>query len=277
MRVDAHHHVLDPGRRTYPWMTPDLAPIDRPWSVDELRPLLDAQELDATVLVQTVPATEETVELLGLAAADEWIAGVVGWVDLEAPDVDDQVARLRAAPGGSALVGVRHNLHDEADPRWITRPAVLRSLGRLAEQGLAFDLLVRQRELPAAIEAADAVPELAFVLDHVAKPSLADGELAAWAPLVGELAARPNVTCKLSGLVTEASWATWVLDDLRGAVDHALATFGPDRLMYGSDWPVCTLAADYATVHDAAVALTDAGDRDAIFGATARRVYRLDR
>lgn len=275
-RVDAHHHLLDPTRHRYPWIADAFAPLGRRWTPEELAPQLRAAGVDATVLVQTVHSRDETLDLLAFADATPWIAGVVGWVDLTAPDVDEQLAALRAAPGGARyLKGIRHNVHDEPDPEWLARDDVLAGLARLAAAGLPYDLLVRTRELPAAIAVADALPDLRLVLDHLAKPPIADGWSEAWAAGVAALAERPNVLAKVSGLVTEADWDRWTADDLARPVAHALEAFGPRRLMAGSDWPVCTLAASYAEVAGATRAvLGDDADAE-LWGANAVACYAL--
>ncbi|MDQ1006848.1 L-fuconolactonase [Streptomyces sp. V4I23] len=277
--VDAHHHVWDLAVRDQEWIKgAEMAPIRRSFSADDLRPEAHAAGVDATVLVQTVCVAEETPEFLALADTDDLVAGVVGWTDLTAPDVADALAALRELPGGGRLVGIRHQVQGEPDPRWLLRPDVLRGLEAVARAGLAYDLVVLPPQLPAAAEAAARVPGLTFVLDHLGKPPVASGGLDPWAGSVRALAARPNTVCKLSGLVTEADWDGWTVDGLRPYADTVLDAFGPDRLMFGSDWPVCRLAASYGEVVDAAGQLT-AGlgedERRAVFGATASRVYGL--
>jgi L-fuconolactonase len=219
----------------------------------------------------------ETEEFLAVAAAsDGLIAGVVGWVDLADPGVADALARLRALPGGERLVGVRHQVQDEPDPDWLARPAVRRGLRAVADAGLAYDLLVLVPQLPAALAAVRDLPEGRFVLDHAAKPAIAAGAMEPWAGALAELARPPNVTCKLSGLVTEATWDDWDAERIRPYADHVLASFGPDRVMFGSDWPVCELAASYSEVRALAEALLEGlspGERDAVLGAAATRVY----
>lgn len=277
--IDAHQHFWDPSRASYPWMeAAALAPIRRPFAPADLRPLLDAEGIDACIFVQCRHDEEETAEQLAATRAYPWIAGVVGWTDLEAPDVDTRIARLRALPGGERLVGIRHIVHDEADERWLARPAVLNGLRRVAAAGLAYDLLVRARELPAAIAAVRAVPEGRFVLDHAAKPPIAHGWDPVWAERVSALAREPNVVCKLSGLVTEAAWDRWTQDDLAPACRHVIDSFGPMRLLFGSDWPVCLLAAPYARVKAAfehAISGLSAGESAAIRGGNAIATYRL--
>lgn len=253
--------------------------LRRSFGVDDLAPGAEAAGITATVLVQTVPDLAESLELLDLAAATPLIAGVVGWVDLAGADVADQLDRLLAAPSGSWLVGIRSIVQAEPDPSWLLRPAVLDGLREVASRDLVFDLLVRSDQLEAAAGAASAVPEGRFVLDHLAKPGIAVRSWEPWATDLAGLASCGNVAAKLSGLVTEASWSDWALDDLRPYVDHALGSFGPERLLFGSDWPVCTLAAPYGEVVAAAEALIDALDatgQEAVLGGNANALYRLD-
>lgn len=270
MIIDAHHHFWDPGRADYPWMAaPELAPIRRPFGPADLAPLRAAHGVDATIVVQCRSSLDETAAMLRTAAADPTIVGVVGWVDLTDPDVGATLDRI----AGPKLVGIRHQVHDEVDADWLSRPAVRRGLAAVFDRDLAFDLLVRTRELPAATAAARAFPTGRFILDHAAKPPVATGFDAVWAERLAALAACPNVWCKISGLVTEADWRDWDVERLRPFVDHAARVFGPDRLIFGSDWPVCLLAADYGAVRQAADRLLPA---DA-FGANTIAAYRLSR
>lgn len=261
-------------------MTGPAAPLRRRFSVDDLRVVTAASGVERTVVVQTVSDEAETREFLATAESSEGlVVGVVGWVDLTADDVPDRVDALRASAGGTRLVGVRHQVHDEDDPDWLARPDVIRGLRELAARGLVYDLLVRTRELPAALTAVEAVEELPFVVDHAAKPEIAAGVLEPWRERLAALAEHPNVSCKISGLVTEAAWASWTVKDLQPYVDSLVELFGPVRLMWGSDWPVCTLAATYAEVLSAArtcLAGLTADESDALFSGTAARVYRLD-
>jgi L-fuconolactonase len=276
MIVDAHHHFWDPGRADYPWLTDDLAVIRRPFGVDHLQPLIEAAGVDATVLVQTRSSVDETREFLATAAQTPFIRGVVGWVDLTDPGVGDLLAELREAPGGERLVGIRHQVHDEPDPDWLLRPDVRRGLQAVGEAGLAYDVLVRSRELPAALEVARRYPDMRFVIDHLAKPPIADGAIEPWSSLLGGFGTLDNVVAKVSGLVTEADPTTWRPDDLRPYIERSLDIFGPGRLAFGSDWPVCLLAASYDEVVETArslVADLSEADRSAVFGGTARRVY----
>jgi L-fuconolactonase len=275
-RIDAHQHLWDLAARPQDWLD-GLTPLRRDFGEADLRAVTGAVGIDATVLVQVLPDLEETAEFLALAGGSDLIAGVVGWADLTAPDVAGQLDRLRRGPGGDRLVGVRHLVEPEPDPDWLTRPDVLAGLRAVRDAGLVYDLLTRPHQLPAAVAAVRAVPDLVFVLDHLAKPDLAGRVLEPWATRVAELAAEPNVVAKVSGLVTEAG-AQWTVDDLRPGVDVALEAFGPARLMFGSDWPVCLLAASYGEVVEAAEQLTaglTAGERAEVFGGTAARVYGL--
>ncbi|WP_328758949.1 amidohydrolase family protein [Streptomyces sp. NBC_00271] len=279
MTVDAHHHVWDLSVRDQDWITgPELQPLRRDFGVADLAPQARAAGVDRTVLVQTITVPEETPEFLALAARSELIAGVVGWTDLTRPDVADELARLRELPGGRHLKGIRHQVQGETDPEWLLRPDVRDGLAAVAEAGLVYDLVVLPHQLPACVRAAADHPGLTFVLDHLGKPPIATGALNPWATAVRALAQLPNTVCKLSGMVTEADHAKWTVDGLRPYADTVLDAFGPGRLMFGSDWPVCTLAASYGQVVDAAEELTGglgAEERAEVFGGTATRVYRL--
>ena len=277
-RVDAHHHIWDLSVREQTWMVgPELDPIRRNFSIDDLAPQAAAADVTATVLVQTVGLVDETVEFLEVAASNDLVAGVVGWVDLTDPDVASTLAGLLERPDGMYLKGIRHQVHDEPDANWLLRPDVQRGLSAVADAGLVYDLLTKPPHLAAAIETARAVPNLTFVVDHISKPVIG-APLDPWATDLRTLAALPNVTCKLSGMVTEAPWDTWKPTDLQPYADVVLDAFGPDRVMFGSDWPVCLLAATYAQVVETAETLTAAltpTERDAVFTTTATRTYNL--
>jgi len=276
--VDAHHHLLDPARTEYPWLTPDHAAIDRRFGPEDLAPELAAAGIDRTILVQTVSSLDETREFLSTALTVRFIAGVVGWVDLTDPAASEVIRGFRAGPGGGGLVGIRHQVHDEPDPDWLSRPDVRRGLQAVEAAGLAYDLLIRSRELPSALAVARERPGLRCVIDHLAKPPIRSGATEPWASLLRPFGELPNVWCKLSGLVTEAEPVTWRVDDLARFVDIALGIFGPTRLMFGSDWPACLLAASYGEVVSTARELTadlSSAERDAIFGGAAERAYGL--
>jgi L-fuconolactonase len=276
--VDAHHHLWDPGRADYPWLTDELAPIRRAFRPADLAPLLESGGIEATILVQTRSSLDETREFLATAAAIPFIRGVVGWVDLTHPAVEDTIAALRDVPGGDRLVGIRHQVHDEPDPAWLGRDEVRRGIAAVARAGLAYDLLVRSRELPAARALVASMPDARFVVDHLAKPPIRDGPFESWAGLVTSFGGLANASWKLSGLVTEADWVRWTPAVLAPYVDHALEVLGAERLIFGSDWPVCLLAATYptvlATARELTADLTDS-ERAAVFGLNARTVYGL--
>jgi len=275
--VDAHHHFWDPSRAVYPWMTDELAPIRRRFTPEDLQPLLAANGVERTVLVQTISSEDETRELLATAARHEFIAGVVGWVDLTAPNVPERIAALRAASGGVKLVGIRHQVHDEPDAEWLNRPDVQRGIAAVGHAGLAYDLLVRTRELPAAHSLVRAMPDMRVVVDHIAKPPIATGEVDEWSVNLAPFRVLPHVFCKLSGMVTEAGKG-WRVAALVPYVRYALEWFGPKRCMFGSDWPVSLLVASYAQVLSAcrdAVGDVSPVERERIFGGTASDFYRL--
>ena len=258
------------------WATDDeLARLRRSFTPADLVPLAAAAGVTGTVVIQTVAEPWETPDLLALAGG--LLAGVVGWTDLTDPAVTDAVAGLRALPGGEFLCGIRHPVLAEADPGWLARPAVLRGLRSLAVAGLSFDIVALPHQLPAALTAARSVPELSFVVDHLGGPpadSGRDSTSGPWASAIRGLAALPNVTCKLSGAHTSPIRA----GDLRPYYETVLAAFGPDRLMFGSDWPVSTLAATYGQICDLyqeLAAQLSRAEQEAIFDRTARRVYRL--
>ncbi len=274
MRVDAHHHFWDPERRTYPWMGANLDPIRRRFGPADLQPLIEAAAIDRTVLVQTVAGGLETREFLATAATHDFIGGVVGWVDLLDRRTTTTIQELKSGPGGQKLVGIRHQVHDEADAEWLLRADVQRGLAAVGEAGLVYDLLVRTRELPAAVETARRHPQMRFVLDHAAKPRIASGTRdREWEHAMASLAELPNVTCKVSGLVTEADWRGWTSAQLQPYVERVLEWFGRERCMFGSDWPVCLMAAGYQRVVDVMSSIVGAGED--VFGDVAARVYRL--
>ena len=277
IRIDAHHHFWDPNRFSYPWMAgAAMDPVRRAFTPDDLRATLHAENIDGTVLIQTLSSLDETREFLRLAATTDFILGVVGWVDLTSPAVTDVLDELLDGPDGKWLVGIRHQVHDEPDPDWLGRDDVRRGLAAVQQRGLTYDLLIRAREIPAATDAVRRFPDLQFVLDHIAKPRIADGHDDLWTQRMPELAAQQNVSVKLSGMVTEADWNTWSTKDLRPFVDQIVQWYGVERLMFGSDWPVCLLASSY---HGVLAALTDilenSADVGLAFGANAHRTYQL--
>ena len=280
IRIDAHQHFWDPARYPYPWMAGDaMDPVRRAFGPDDLLPSLRAARIDATVLVQTLSSLAETREFLRLAAASDTVRGVVGWVDLTAASVGDDLDELLDGPSGRRLVGIRHQVHDEPDPDWLGRADVRRGLAAVQRRGLAYDLLVRAREIPAATDVVRHFPQLRFVLDHIAKPRIAAGLDDDWTRAMPALAAEPNVSVKLSGMITEADWASWTPDDLRPFVGRVVDWFTPQRLLFGSDWPVCLLAGSYEDVLGgltAALPAMSPGELEQVFGGSAARAYRID-
>jgi len=275
MRVDAHHHVWTLARADYGWLTPALAPIYRDYTMADMAPLASRAGVGATVLVQAAPTVAETRFLLDVARGSGGLArGVVGWVDLAAPDA---LATLRDLARDPLLKSIRPMLQDLADPDWILGDAVQPALAALPALGLRFDALVRPPQLPALLTLLDRHPELDVVVDHGGKPPIATGARDPWRALIRGVAAHPRAHCKLSGLATEAQ-PGWSDADLQPYAEHLLDCFGPDRLMWGSDWPVVELGGGYTRWRAATLALL-AGlaprERDAVLGDTARRFYAL--
>ena len=276
--IDAHHHFWDPEKGEYPWMTGPVLPIRRVFTPDDMRPLLAPAGVQKTILVQTWSSFAESQSFLALAEATDFIAGVVAWVDLSAPDVGSELDALLAGPGGKWLVGIRHQVHDEADPRWLCRPDVRRGLQAVQARGLVYDLLIRPREMPAALETVRVLPGLRFVIDHIAKPEIAKDGFARWARLMQPFGPETHVCCKLSGMVTEADWPSWKPEHIAPYIAEVLQIFGPARCMMGTDWPVCLLASDYQRtvdlVRNAIAGLAESDQRAVLWGAAAD-AYRL--
>lgn len=271
-RIDAHQHYWVIARGDYGWMGPHVAPIVRDALPTEMHAHRAACGIGRTIVVQAAPTVAETEFLLDLAEDEPSIAGVVGWVDLKAADARSTLERLARRP---KLRGIRPMLQDIEDTRYILDPACVETLLALPGLGLRFDALVQPRHLPVIAELADLLPRLSIVVDHGAKPFIADGLIEPWASEMRALAARPQIFCKLSGLVTEAGH-DWSVERLRPYADHLLACFGPQRLMFGSDWPVVELAATYGqwweTVRELTSGLSET-ERDAVFGGVAAAFY----
>jgi L-fuconolactonase len=280
--VDAHHHLWSISARAQPWLNSHeaLAPLRRDFGLADFAPLAAAAGVTATVVVQTVTEPGETPELLAFAQADSPVAAVVGWTDLTAAGVTDAVVALRELPGARFLAGIRHPVMTEPDRDWLTKPDVLRGLAAVAAAGLSFDLVVRPGQLAAAARAAAALPQLTFVLDHMGNVDIGREVDEPWARAFATLAELPNVVCKLSGILGVPAPAGSVAPDhLRPYYQLAIDCFGPDRLMFGSDWPVSTLSAPYGQVVATAVALTGSlspAEQQAVLAGTARRVYGID-
>jgi L-fuconolactonase len=275
MRIDSHQHFWRYTSAEYGWIDDSMAALRRDFLPPELRREMDVAAVDACVAVQARQTIEETRWLLELADNHPFIAGVIGWIDLQADDAAAQLDRFVDHP---KLVGLRHIVQGEPDDRFMLRPAFCRGLSLLADRDLTYDILIYPKHLPVAAELVSRFPRQRFVLDHLAKPQIRAREIRDWERGVRALATFPNVFCKLSGLVTEADWTRWTSEDIRPYLDIAFDCFGARRLLAGSDWPVCTLAADYRR----AIALVDdyltgrpAGERDDVMGGNAARLWRL--
>lgn len=271
--IDGHHHLWDPATTRHDWLA-DVPVLRRRFDQSDFQQASQPHGVDASVLVQVLNSTAETEAFLRIEA----VAGVVGWADLTDPGIADELARLKELPGGHRLVGIRHLVQDEPDPSWLTRPEVVRGVRAVGEAGLTYDLLVRPHQLLAAIKITTELPGVRFVLDHGAKPEIATGSTQPWTKLIEELGRRPNVACKLSGLVTEAG-PGWSAAKIAPYAGHLLDSFGPDLLIWGSDWPVCLLAASYAEVfglaRDLLTSRLTQPELAAVFGANASRLYGL--
>ncbi|NNN30780.1 amidohydrolase family protein [Streptomyces sp. S3(2020)] len=281
--VDAHHHVWDLDRRPQPWLDePAHAPIRRTFGPGDLRSdatrAIDGRRLSSTVVVQCVASVPETEELLALAASEPLIGAVVGWADLTSPAIGDVLDALRAGPGGGYLRALRHVVQGEIDPQWLQLPAVERGLRAVSERGLGYDVLIRSHQFAQAIRLAGRLPDLPLVLDHAGKPPIAKHELTDWEQQMRLLSGHPDVRCKVSGLVTEADHDTWTTSDIRPVWEILLTSFGPDRLMFGSDWPVCVLGGGWNRWAETVEELLDDcsdSERQAILADNASRFYGL--
>ena len=273
MIVDAHQHFWDPARGDYGWLKPDN-PIHRVYGTADLRPLLVQTGVDATILVQAAPTVAETDYMLGIAERSRFILGVVGWIDLDATDA---VSEVRRRADNTLFLGVRPMLQDLADPAWILRTGLTLALNAIAAEGLVFDALILPHQLGVIADLAACHPQLSIVLDHAAKPSLGNaGAMAGWARGIEKLAANVNVTCKVSGLLTELQPGAGA-SDIKAAVAHLIDCFGPQRLIWGSDWPVLTLAGDYTGWFELAreaIAAKDPSAVRGVMGDNALRIYR---
>ncbi|SRR6266516_712113 len=275
--IDAHQHFWQLGLFDYPWMSPDLGILYRDYLPSQLEPILQECGVTKTILVQASNSLAETRWLLNLANAHQFIAGVVGWVDLTDDRMEEELELLTANP---KFKGVRHLVESEPADDWLVQPSVLRGLQLLERHQVSYDLLVHTRHLKHVKTVAENCPELRLVVDHMAKPPIAGGQIKEWAQEIKPVAGCPNVSCKLSGLVTEANHTSWSTEHLRPFVDRALEFFGPARMMFGSDWPVCLLAASYHQVLESFQSLlAELGDEDRsrVFGESAAEFYRLQR
>lgn len=276
MRIDAHQHFWKYNPAKYGWISGNMPELKQDFLPEDLKPLLAAQGFSGSIAVQARQDRDETRWLLELADQNDIIKGVVGWVDLRSTDVPAQLKGFTTNP---KFVGVRHQLQDEPDDQFMLRPEFRRGLARLAEYRLTYDLLLHPRHLPVAVKLVQEFPKQRFVLDHIAKPGIANASLEPWDRDIRELAKFENVWCKLSGMVTEARWKQWKPDDFVPYLDVVFDAFGPERLMIGSDWPVCTLSAGYAEtlgIVENYIKRVDPNQHEAILGGNCRSFYGVE-
>ncbi len=273
--IDAHHHFWRYNAREYDWIGNDMAALRRDFLPADLKSEIEKAGISGVVSVQARQSLEETRWLLDFAARNDWVLGVVGWVPLASPDIENILSEFANA---EKLKAVRHVVQGEA-AGFLAGDAFNAGIARLADFDLVYDVLISQHQLEEATRFVDRHPNQVFVLDHIAKPRIKDGEFEPWKTHIRELAQRDNVFCKVSGMVTEADWKSWTPEGLKPYFDTVLAAFGPTRLMFGSDWPVCLVASDYGqwaqTVRDWAAPLSDS-DKNDLFENVACRVYQLN-
>lgn len=275
MRIDAHQHFWEYQAEEYPWITEELGVPRRSFLPGDLVPELINSGLDGSIAVQARQSLEESRWLLSLAEKNSHILGVVGWVDLCSDQVDVQLSEFSDHP---QFVGVRHVVQDEPDDAFMLRSDFLNGIDKLKNHGLTYDILIFPKQIKAALKLVERFPEQAFVIDHIAKPSIKDSSLQPWQNLMKEFSKLPNVSCKISGMITEADWMNWKLEDMRPYLETVMETFSPNRLMYGSDWPVCLLAGEYSRVFDLAkhyVNQLPFQDQEMIFGGAAAQFYQI--
>lgn len=273
--IDAHHHLWKYTEKEYPWISDHMSVLKHDFLIPELTAVTKAAGVTGTVVVQARQTVGETEWLLDLATHHSILRGVVGWVPLVNASVEKDLARYAANP---KLRGVRHVLHDEPDDAYMLRTDFNRGIGLLERRSLVYDILIFERHLQHTIEFVDRHPNQVFVVDHVAKPRIKEDIVTPWAERIRELAKRPNVSCKVSGMVTEADWRTWTPEKLKPYFETVLSAFGPRRLMFGSDWPVATLATTYgrwAETVEGWLAPLSAAERERILGGTAIEIYKL--
>lgn len=279
MRIDSHHHIWDLDVRPQTWMQGDeLKPISRTILMNELEPELEKASIDYTVVVQTVPLVDETPELLDLSIAHPKVCAVVGWLDLESQDIRPQLDEYLKHKGGDKLVSIRDMAQDKSDPNWLLREDVVKNIHRVGEYELTFDILTRPPQLAAAVKMVKLSPNNIFVLDHISKPYMAKGDFQPWADQISEIASHENVSVKVSGLFTEANWSDWSNQTFLPYFDHILKSFTPSRMMFGSDWPVCLLAATYSQTINLMEELSrqfTKAEQDSFWSGTAKQFYRL--
>jgi len=257
MRIDSHHHIWDLSVRDQEWITGDaMQPIHRNFSIADLEDASTSSRIDKSILVQTVTDYAETPELLAIAQSEQLVGAVVGWLKIDAPNAIEHLHKYLDLPGAEYLKGIRDIAQDHPDSNYLAKPETISNVRKLGELGITYDLLTKIPELPAAIKLVRACPDVQFVMDHISKPRIAKLEVEPWKTFISELATFPNVLCKVSGLVTEANWKEWQVKDFKPYVDHVIEIFTPQRLMFGSDWPVANLGGTYAEIVELAEALT---------------------
>jgi len=275
MRIDAHQHFWEYHPEEYPWITEELGVLRRNFLPSDLAPELIKSDLEGSIAVQARQSLTESRWLLSLAEKNSHILGVVGWVDLCSDQIDAQLAEFSSHP---QFVGVRHVVQDEPDNSFMLRPDFLNGIDRLKNHGLSYDILIFPKQLEAALQLVARFPEQLFVIDHIAKPSIKDGSLQPWQRHIKEFSKFPNVNCKISGMVTEADWENWKQEDMKPYLETVMETFSPNRLMYGSDWPVCLLAGNYCRIIDLAahyISQLSTQDQELVFGGTAAQFYKI--
>ena len=280
MRIDSHHHVWDLSVREQGWMVGEaLNPIKKNFSINDLRQAITGCGIDKTVVVQTVTNYDETPELLELADTDNLVAGVVGFLKIDAEDAISHLDSYQSLRGFKYLVGIRDIAHDYEDVKYLSKPQVIKNVQELGKRGLVYDLLTKTPHMRAAIDLVKACPNTKFVLDHISKPYIAKGDMQPWADQITELASFENVVVKVSGLFTEADWKNWKKEDFWPYLEHITKSFTPNRMMFGSDWPVCLLAATYRQSIDLVEEFTSKfseSEKNAFWAGTANKAYGLN-
>lgn len=275
MRIDSHQHFWKYDPASHVWMTGEMNVLKKDMGPDELYPLLEVCGIQGSIAVQASQSEDENSFLLALSEKYPFIRGIVGWTDLQAEDVAE---RLSCYSTKEKIKGFRHVIHDEADIDFMLRPAFLRGIRALQPFGFTYDMLIYSAHLPNALKLIRQFPDQPFIIDHIAKPAIKEHEIAHWKKLLTPVAALPNVYCKISGMVTEAAWRHWKQDDFMPYIDTVVNLFGTERILYGSDWPVCILSASYTEVYDIVKRYFQnfsTEDQQKFFGMNAKRFYRL--
>ena len=280
MKIDSHHHLWDLAARPQTWMVGDnLDAVRRNFDTNDLREAIAGTDIEKTILVHATSTHDETYEMLALAEADPMLIGVVGWLQIDSPDAIKECEKYLQAPGASYLKGIRDVAQDLPDSNFLAKPQSIATVRELGKLGLTYDILTKTPELRAAIELVRACPDVSFVLDHISKPYIAKQEMEPWKSLITELASFDNVVCKISGMVTEAKWNNWEVSDFAPYVDHIIESFTPQRLMFGSDWPVALLGTStYSQVVQLAEALTQGfskSENEQFWSKNAIRTYQI--